>query len=100
MGVAENRAPRRTELLPTGQALIDPAPLVLSVGRTGNLRDAPDLATVNAAYSAFWPAHLFDVVQALFFAIFATESPGYVYELHGDYRVSKRLFCVKCIIAL
>src|SRR5258708_35627697 len=62
--VVEDRAASGAELLPTSQALIDASALVLA-SLAGNLGDAANLATVNAAHLAVGPAHLFDVVEAL-----------------------------------
>src|SRR6266404_162494 len=94
--IIEDRAAGCAELLPTGQALINPGTLVLA-SLAGNLGDSPDLATVNAAHLAVGPAHLFDVIQAL---VFSLELLVNVYELHNARILAKGGFCVKCIIVL
>ena len=96
MRVVEDRAASGAELLPTGQALIDARALVLP-SLAGNLGDAPDLATVNAAHFAIGPAHVFNIVEAL---VFSLELLVNVYELHNARILAKAGFCVKCIIAL
>src|SRR5258708_35182898 len=95
--VIEDRAAGSAELLPTGQALINPGALVIALRFAGNLGDAPDLATVNATHLAIGPAHFFDVVEAL---VVGLELLVNVYELHNARILAKGGFCVKCIIAL
>ena len=78
--IVEDRAASRAELLPTGQALVNPCALVLALSFASNFGDATNFATMHTANLAVRPAHGFDIVQAI---IVCFELAGYVYQLHG-----------------
>jgi len=77
--IVEDRAARGAELLSALflEALVDAHALVLaSLARD---RGHAHRAAMNAA-NTVWPAHLFEVIEAL---IFGAKLHGNVYELHG-----------------
>ena len=83
MRIVEDRTASGAELLPAGQALIDPGALVLA-SLAGNLRHAAYFATVDAAKLAIRPAHFLNVVEAL---VIGGELAGDVYEFHRNHPI-------------
>ena len=96
MGVIEDRATGSGELLLAGRlkALVKALADVLCRALARDPADAITAAD-RAANDAIGPAHLLDVLQALFIV---RELLSDVYQVHDLTRMPQLAFCVKCII--